>query len=110
MFKKFFKKDIVTLKKYKPTFITVDGKEHEGIEYNWAVIERLKCSVPEYIMVDINSDGYIEDEKKIMYPLANVISINWKVVGELQVEDYFDEYTIFVSHSKVMSVLSKNKK
>jgi hypothetical protein len=110
MFKNFFKKDIVTLNKYKPTFITVNGQEHTGVEYNWAIVERLKCSIPEYIMVDINSDGYIEDENKIMYPLANVVSIKWNLVGEMTVEDYFDEYSIFVSNSKIESVLNKLNK
>ena len=96
MFKKFFKKDIVTLKRYKPVFTTVDGKRHEGRTYNWAIEERVRCTIPQYIMIDIKSDGYIEDKEKIMYPLTNVLSIEWAVVGEVQLEDKFSEYSVFV--------------
>lgn len=100
MLKKIFKKDNVTVKKYKPIFITVDNVKHEGLEYNWAIADRLKCSIPEYIMLDIKSDGYIEDENKIMYPLSNIISIEWKLSKEMIVEDNFSEYQVYVKHIK----------
>lgn len=94
MFKKEKKK--VTLQKFRPVFITTDGVEHRGFEYNWGIAERLSCSVPEYIMIDINSDGYIEDDNEVMYPLSNIISIKWELVDEKTVEDIFKEYQIFV--------------
>lgn len=97
MFKKIFKKDIITLRKYKPVFTTTDGIKHEGQTYNWAIVERLRCSIPKYIMIDIKSDGYIEDKEKVMYPLTNIVSIEWEVVREVKLEDTFSEYTIFVS-------------
>ena len=97
MFKKLFKKDIVTLRKYKPVFVTTDGVKHEGQTYNWAIVERLRCSIPKYIMIDVNSDGYIEDKEKVMYPLTNVISIEWELIKEVKRDDNFNDYTIFVS-------------
>lgn len=97
MFKKIFKKEIVTLRKYRPIFVTTDGVKHEGQTYNWGIVERLRCSIPKYIMIDIKSDGYIEDNKKVMYPLTNVVSIEWELVKELKLEDNFGDYTIFVS-------------
>lgn len=96
MFNKIFKKDMVTLRKYKPIFITVDNVKHEGIKYNWIIIDRLSCGAPEYLIEDIISDGYIEDKEHIMYILTNVISVEWKVVEEKIVEDTFDVYQVYV--------------
>ena len=61
------------------------------------IVERLKCSVPEYIMLDITSAGYIRDENEIMYPLSNVVSIEWKLQELRIVEDNFDWCQIFVT-------------
>lgn len=47
-------------------------------------------------MIDINSDGYIEDDNEVMYPLSNIISIKWELVDEKTVEDIFKEYQFFV--------------
>lgn len=101
--KKIFKKDKITIQKYKPFFITIDNIKHEGLEYNWGIVDRLRCSVPEYIMIDIKSDGYIEDENKIMYPLSNIISIEWKLIEEKIVEDNFGDYQIFVKTKELES-------
>ena len=97
MLNKIFKKEIVTLKKYKPIFTTTDGKVHEGHEYKWAIEERLRCSIPEYLMIDIKSDGYIKDVNDIMYMLTNVISIEWKLLKDAMTEDTFNSHTIFVN-------------
>ena len=97
MFNNLFKKNIITLRKYKPSFITTDGNKHEGRVYRWAIKERLKCSIPQYLMIDITSDGYIEDKEEIMYPLANIISIEWEVVKEIRVEDRFSEFDTFIN-------------
>jgi len=104
MFKKLFKKDKVTLQKFKPFFVTVDGVQHEGSCYNWGILDRLRCSVPEYIMIDIKSDGYIEDKNKIMYPLFNVVSIEWKLLEEKVVEDNFRDYQVFVTTKELERV------
>jgi hypothetical protein len=48
-------------------------------------------------MTYIKNDGYIQDEKKIMYLLSNVISIEWKMVKEIVVDDNFDIYRTFVT-------------
>jgi len=100
MFKKLFEKEKINIRKYKPVFITVDGKEHEGLEYNWIIINRLKCSAPEYIMIDVTSDGYLRDKEGIMYILSNIISIDWQVIEEKIVEDTFDEFEVYVKDIK----------
>jgi hypothetical protein len=96
-YKKLFKRDIITLRQYQPIFGTIDGVRHEGVIYNWAILERLRVSVPEYLMIDINSDGYIMDKDRVMYPIHNVKSITWEIVRERKMEDTFNDYTIFVS-------------
>lgn len=100
MFKKLFKKEKVTLQKYKPFFVTVDGVRHEGLEYKWAIKEKID-NVPKYFMYDIKSDKYIEDKNGIMYMLNNIISIEWKLIKEKIVEDNFNVYQISVSDDEV---------
>ena len=94
-------KEKVTLRKYRPYFATTDGVKHEGAKYNWAISERLRCSIPQYIMIDIKSDGYIEDSNGTMYPLVNVVSIEWEVEKEMIVEDNFDRYQVFVTKKEL---------
>lgn len=98
MFKKLFEKEKINIRKYKPVFITVDGKEHEGHEYNWIIVNRLKCSAPEYIMIDIRSDGFLRDKEGIMYILSNIISIDWRIVEEREIEDNYSEYQVYISN------------
>ena len=95
---KLFKKEMVTIQKYKNLFVTVDGVEHEGPNYSWAIKDRLwRRNVPEYIMIDIKSDDYVYDKDFVMYPLSNVISIEWVLVEERTVEDNFGKYDIYVT-------------
>lgn len=99
--KKLFEKKMVTLQKFKPVFTTVDGNTHTGFEYKYGIAERFLCSVPEFIMIDIKSDGYLKDDCDVMYPLTNIISIDWQLVDEKMVEDKFGEYKFFVTKSEV---------
>jgi hypothetical protein len=99
--KKLFEKKMVTVHKFRPVFTTVDGNTHIGLEYNYGIANRLRCSIPEYMMIDIKSDGYLKDHRKVMYPFANIISIDWQLVDEKEVEDKFSEYGIFVTTEEV---------
>lgn len=94
----------VTIQKFRPSFRTVDGHFHEGHEYNWAIAERLLCSVPDYIMHDVKSDGYLKDKNDIMYILANIVSIVWEKIDEQVVEDKFRDYHVFVTQEEVDEV------
>ena len=88
----FFKREPRTmrLQKFKPFFTTVDNTNHEGInKYKWVDCDNLLCSVPEYLMIGIKHDGYIEDSEGIMYPLKNVLSIRWEFLEEKIVLDSF---------------------
>ena len=95
--KKLFEKEKVTVQKFKPFFITTDGIEHEGLNYNWVISNRLRRTVPQYLMIDIKTDGYMKDINEIMYPLTNVISIRWDLLEEKIVEDKFSEYELFLT-------------
>lgn len=90
----------INIRKYKPVFITVDGKEHEGPTYNWIIPSRIKCTPPTYIMYDVSSDGYLRDKEGVMYILSNIISIDWQVVEEKEVEDKYSEYQVYISELK----------
>lgn len=57
---------ICVLQKYRPIFIATDGEEHCGVTYKYINSSRLTVSVPEYIMINIKNDGYIEDSNRVM--------------------------------------------
>lgn len=92
----------ICLQKFQPFFITTDGVEHEGYKYNWFNADRLLCTVPEYIMINIKSDGYIEDQNDVMYPLQNILSINWKLIDQKVVLDNFShEFKVVFTDKEV---------
>lgn len=97
MFKKLFENPKIKIQRYKPVFVTVDGKEHEGLTYNWIIPTRIKCSPSTYIMYGVSSDGYLKDKEGVMYILSNIISIDWQVVEEKEVEDKYSEYQVYIS-------------
>lgn len=96
MFKKLFKKEKVTLCRYKPIFITVDGKKHEGRTSDWVITQKIRTPVPDYLMLDIKEDGYVKDNFGNMYILSNIICIEWQRVEQKKVEDTFREFQIRV--------------
>ena len=73
------------LQKYNATFVTTDKIEHTSVEYNYANSSQLNCPVGDYIMISINSDKYIKDENRVIYPLTNVVSIKWNLVDEVKI-------------------------
>ena len=103
----FFKKEkkLATLKKYKSNFTTVDGVKHEGCVYKWVIADRLNCSVPRYLMLHVKKDGYIEDDKGIMYPLYNVMSVDWEKVSSITITDNFGEFSVFLTNDEVEKAL-----
>lgn len=84
MFKKLFAqiKEMNTIRgticHYTAHFTTVDGVTHSFNKFRYGAPEQLTCSVPEYIMIDVKSDGYLKDNDGVMYPLQNVVSISWE--------------------------------
>ena len=88
--RRYKKPKTITLQRFQPYFTTIDNVVHEGIDtYKWANANGLRCSVPEYLMIDIKSDGYIEDKECVMYPMQNIMSIKWKLLEEKIVLDEF---------------------
>lgn len=106
-FKRIFERENVTIQKFKPFFITIDGVEHEGRNYNWCISDRISCTVPEYLMISIRSDKYIEDKNEVMYMLTNIISVRWELVGEKVVEDNFDRYRCFVTTKELEEAMKR---
>ena len=70
------------LRSYRTIFKTIDGEEHTGIRYNYVDENRVIRSVPQFLMIGIKSDGYLLDTDFKMYPLSNIISIEWIIVDE----------------------------
>lgn len=101
--KKIFEKKKVTIQKFKPFFTTIDGIEHEGCNYKWGISDRVTCTIPEYIMIVIKLYGYIEDKNGIIYPLTNVVSIEWKLLEEKIVEDNFNNQ-VFVETKELENI------
>ena len=52
-------------------------------------------------MCYVKDDGYIKDKNDIMYPLTNVISIEWELMNLKIVEDNFGMYQVWVSDDEV---------
>lgn len=95
--KKFFEEiqEKETLEHYSVRFYTTDGIMHNFTKYRYAAPERLRCSVPEYIMIDVKSNGYLKDDNGVMYPLQNVVSIYWSKDDEIHDVKLNDKYAIF---------------
>lgn len=95
--KKFFEEiqEKETLEHYSVRFYTTDGAMHNFTKYRYAVPERLRYSVPEYIMIDVKSNGYLKDDNGVMYPLQNVVSIYWNKDDEIHDVKLNDKYAIF---------------
>ena len=100
------KSKTITLQKFQPIFTTTDNIEHEGIDTKWVNADGLICSVPEYLMINIiKSDGYMKDKNDVMYPMQNIRSIEWKLLGEKVVLDNFcHNYQIFFSNKEVIKM------
>lgn len=79
------------LRSYRPIFKTIDGEKHVGIQYKYADENRVRGSVPELLMISVKSNGYLVDIESKMYPLANIISIEWDLVDE-QIKQYQSKY------------------
>ena len=92
----------IHLQKFQVFFTTTDGVEHEGLKYKWINRDGLLCTVPEYIMIEIKDEGYVEDQNGIMYPLQNVLSIDWGLIDEKTVLDNFcHEFEVVFDNDRV---------
>ena len=63
---------------YTMLFKTTDGEEHRYSKFRYADPKSITCTIPEYIMISVISDGYCMDDSGVMYPLSNVLSIRWE--------------------------------
>lgn len=91
MFKK-RKPDYMRLQKVKAKFVTTDGVTHNMAERKWVNRDGISCSVEEYLTDRIIRDGYIKDEKFVIYPIANIMSIEWSLINERLFEENTNPY------------------
>jgi hypothetical protein len=96
-----FKKENVTLRKYKPVFTTTDGKVIEGKTTKWLITNRIAGSVKEFLMLGVSDNGFISDDLGDIYILYNIIKVSWAVVDEKVVKDTFREYQFWVNEEEV---------
>lgn len=76
----FFKKNtpLIEVIHYSVYFKTIDGNKHQYTHFRYVDPTQLNCAIPEYLMCEIKMDGYLEDDDGLMYPLQNVVQIEWK--------------------------------
>ena len=81
LFKKSKSYKTICIQYIYPYFKTVDGEFHTGHTY---IMDKaaLNCECGEYHMHNVTSKGYLKDSNNIQYPLANIISIDWKMSKE----------------------------
>ena len=78
LYKKIYgEKNIVTAIHYTVSFTTIDNEKHKYSYFSHINPDSITCSIPEYLMLFIKKNGYIKDDAGIMYPLQNIISIEW---------------------------------
>ena len=92
----FFKKitPLIEVIHYSVYFKTTDGNKHQYTHFRYADPAQLNCSIPEYLMCKIKMNGYFEDDNGFMYPLQNVVQIEWKEDARKTVEQG-DRWNIF---------------
>ena len=91
-----------TWQKLSAHFKTIDGEEHyTGNRWKWLKVSGLLCSGGEFIMIDIQSDGYIKDEKGVIYPIQNVVSITWQVDCEKTIIAKHGDLDFWFSNSEM---------
>lgn len=100
MFKKLFAKvkEMNTIRgticHYTAHFTTIDGTTHSFNKYRYGAPAQISCTVPEYIMMNVKSDGYLKDNDGVMYPLQNVVSISWECDDTIE-GVALEEYQVF---------------
>lgn len=80
---------------YSVYFKTIDGNTHQYTHFRYADPVQLNCSIPEYLMCLVKNDGYFQDDNDLMYPLQNVIQIEWKEDARQIVKQSSDSWTVF---------------
>lgn len=97
----FGKEKVVTLRKYRPLFITVDGKVVEGKSTNWLITNRNTGSIKEFLTLGILENGFLSDDIGDIYIISNVIKITWEVIAERTIADTFREYQFWVKEEEI---------
>lgn len=63
-----------TFEKWSAIITTVDNRVKQ-CNFVWAKASKLSCSVPHFILTD---KKYFKDVEGVMYPIQNIVSIEWK--------------------------------
>lgn len=77
-----------TFEKWCAIITTVDNRVKQ-CNFTWAKASNIICSVPDFILID---KKYFKDTEGVMYPIQNIVSIEWKkqdtIIKEIPYEDY----------------------
>lgn len=84
---------------YIAHFITTDGEKHINTKFRYGAPSKVYHSLPEYMMTNITSNGYLKDDDDVMYPLQNIVSITWECDDTIE-NVVLDEFRIFYEKPK----------
>lgn len=95
--------EIETFQKKEVIFKTTDCKLHKNSSYKWCRISGLiSRNFEKYAMIGITSDGYLKDDDGLLFPLNNIISMQWNLSDETErISRYKDQYKIWFSDNEL---------
>lgn len=88
MLRKWLFKSEVIFDKYYVKFKTVNGEIHNSKLYNWICRNKLNCSTKKHLYTSIQCDDYIKDEQGLVYPLKNIISVEFHLIETKTIKMY----------------------
>lgn len=80
-----------TICHYTAHFKTIDNVEHTYSKFRYGAPDKITCALPDYIMSYVREDGYLKDDNGLMYPLQNIISIQWEcddILNDIELKEY----------------------
>lgn len=109
--KLFLSGGVAQFEKMYPVFKTVDGNVHTGHVSRWLKVSSINCSTGKFLMYDISSAGYVLDTDDIMYPLENVVSLEWKRKDfkDIVFPYYLSEYKFYYTDEELDIILKEVK-
>lgn len=76
-----FKPSLTDLKRYKISFTTIDGIEHEFNRLNYIDENAISCSARKYYLI---GKDFLEDDDENIYPIENIQKIRFDLVDVIK--------------------------
>lgn len=92
---------MISLKKYKIVFTTIDGIEHEFNRLNYIDENTISCSVGKYYLI---GEYFLQDDEENIYPIENIQKIRFDLVNVIEnvIEKYKYGSVRYIWYSKDM--------